>query len=266
LFPLPTLSIRLTSSQPLATGDSAPPSAPNRLLALPRELRDIIYEYALTEDRGLLLIETHPKSFRGHRLYEHWVESNRFKYVCRKLYHETKGLGLKLNDVAVRSDRQVEDFVTFLATCSADHQQDIRQVTLCADVSSNVGWVSTWDKAVEILTPYDASHPGIKFHLYVSSLSKIDSADHWLMKAANILYARHMHENHAILSPFMRRLAVRFNADRKDAIPDHIRIFPGAGPGDLVQPVFSEKDVQTHGRAQIELFIKEIEKWQREGV
>ncbi|KAI4645615.1 uncharacterized protein J4E79_010793 [Alternaria viburni] len=260
--------MRLEPPQPLATGGSALPSAPNRLLALPRELRDIIYEgnYALTEDRGLLMIETHPKSFRGHRLYEHWVESNRLKYVCRQLYHETKGLGLKHNDVAVRSDRQVEDFVTFLATCSADQQKYIRQVTLCADVSSIVGRVSTWNKAVETLTPYGASHPGMKFHLYVSSLGEIDDAGHWLIMAANVLYARHMHENHAILSPLMRRLAVRFNADRKDPIPDHIRIFPGTGPGDLVQPVFSKRDVQTYGIAQTELFIKEIEKWQREGI
>ncbi|KAI4684041.1 hypothetical protein J4E81_009204 [Alternaria sp. BMP 2799] len=260
--------MRLAPSQPVPTGDSAPPSAPNRLLALPRELRDIIYEgkYALTEDRGLLMIETHPKSFRGHRLYEHWVESNRLKYVCRQLYDETKGLGLRLNDLAFQSDRQIADFYTFITACSWSQQQCIRQVTLCDEYSSSSGWVSSWNKGVEILAPYVAFWPGIKFHLYVGSLGEIESADMWLMKAAGLLYARHMHENHAVLSPFMRRMAVRLGSDREEPIPSHIRIFPGTGPGDLLQPVFSEEDIQRHGGAQIKLCIKEIEKWQREGV
>ncbi|KAI4633690.1 uncharacterized protein J4E87_000854 [Alternaria ethzedia] len=222
--------------------------------------------YALTEDRGLLLIETHPKSFRGHRLYEHWVESNRLKYVCRQLYDETKGLGLRLNDLAFQSDRQIADFYTFITACSVGQQQCIRQVTLCDEYSSSSGWVSSWNKGVEILAPYVAFWPGIKFHLYVGSLGEIESADMWLMKAAGLLYARHMHENHAVLSPFMRRMAVRLGSDREEPIPSHIRIFPGTGPGDLIQPVFSEEDIQRHGVAQIKLCIKEIEKWQREGV
>jgi len=238
------------------------------LLALPRELRDIIYEYALTEEGGLLLKDTYPKSFRGYRPYEHWVESNRLKYVCRQLYHETKGLGLKLNDLAFRSYRQAKDFVAFLATCSAAQQQCIRKVTLCdtSCPSSGSGWMSPWDKAVAILEPYGASHPGIKFHLYIASLSITSSADHWLMRAGSLLYARHMHENHAVLPPSFRRMAWRFHADRQNPIPSHIRIFPGVRRDMAFQPVFSEPDIQRHGEAQIKLCIKEIKKWRREGV
>ncbi|KAI4915123.1 hypothetical protein J4E90_005162 [Alternaria incomplexa] len=119
--------MRLEPPQPLATGGSAAPSAPNRLLALPRELRDIIYEYALTEDEGLLLFERRTlgepyssrRIFEGRRPTDPDVESNRLKYVCRQLYDETKGLGLGLNDLAMHSKRQVEGFVA--KTDSAVH-------------------------------------------------------------------------------------------------------------------------------------------------
>jgi len=266
--------MRLTPSQPVPRGDSAPPSAPNRLLALPRELRDIIYEYALTEDNGLLLFERRTlgepyspqRIFEGRRPTDPDVESNRLKYVCRQLYHETKGLGLKLNDLAMHSRRQVEAFVAFLDTCSDSQQQCIRKVTLSDALLGHSGYLAAWDKAAEILRPYGVSHLGIEFHLYVNSLSETKSYDEWLVNAANLLYARHMHENHAILSPFMRRIAARFGADREKPIPSHIRMFPGTGPGDVVEPVFSEDDAYFHGGAQINSCIREIERWQREGV
>jgi hypothetical protein len=84
---------------------SSQPSS-SRLLDLPRELRDMIYEYALTEDQGLLLVERDDtqKSFKGCRPTDPSTESNCLKYVCRQLYYETKGLGLGLNDLTIRSE------------------------------------------------------------------------------------------------------------------------------------------------------------------
>ncbi|KAI4680747.1 uncharacterized protein J4E84_007887 [Alternaria hordeiaustralica] len=130
--------MRLTPTQPPATGDSAPPSAPNYLLALPRELRDIIYEYALTEDNGLLLFERRTlgepyssrRIFEGRRPTDPDVESNRLKYVCRQLYHETKGLGLKLNVLAMQSKRQVEGFVAHMHANHAVVPGNLRQITV----------------------------------------------------------------------------------------------------------------------------------------
>jgi len=45
------------------------PSARCRLLELPRELRDLIYEYALTEEDGLKLYQcrTQPPTFKALR-------------------------------------------------------------------------------------------------------------------------------------------------------------------------------------------------------
>ena len=120
-------------------------SQPNssRLLDLPREIRDMIYEYALTEDQGLLLVEHDDtqKSFRGCRPTDPGTKSNCLKYVCRQLYYETKGLDLGLNDLTIRSEfgEQTEDFITFLGTCSVGQQQCIRKVTLCTKWNSFSG-------------------------------------------------------------------------------------------------------------------------------
>ena len=259
--------MRSTPPQPLATGDSAPLSAPNRLLALPRELRDKIYEYALAEDEGLLLIETHPKSFRGHRLYEHWVESNRLKYVCRQLYHETKGLGLGLNDLAMRSERQVESFVAFLDTCSASQQQCIRKVTLTDRMMRRKTYMSSWDWDVEALRPYGASNPCMTIHLYVNSLSCTESAVHWLVLADTILYARYLHTDHAF-KPRAPSLIAVFSNPRspRDPIPSHIRIFPGKGSCHVTCPDFSGTFVLIYGEERLKICTREFEKWQREGI
>lgn len=113
---------------------SSQPSS-SRLLDLPREIRDMIYEYALTEDQGLLLVEHDDtqKSFRGCRPTDPSTESNCLEYVCRQLYYETKGLGLGLNNLTIRSEfrEQIEDFITFFSTCSASQQQCIRKTILC---------------------------------------------------------------------------------------------------------------------------------------
>ncbi|KAI4613932.1 hypothetical protein J4E80_006620 [Alternaria sp. BMP 0032] len=258
----------------MSRGDSAPPSAPNRLLALPRELRDIIYEYALTEDEGLLLFErrtlgepySSQRIFEGRRLTDPDVESNRLKYVCRQLYDETKGLGLGLNDLAMHSKRQIEGFAAFLHTCSASQQQWIRKVTLNDAFVGSHGYLGSWEKAIETLRPYGASHPCMKFHLYVGSLSTIESAAHWLLLAGIILHARYMHANHTTIPPQINRMAARITADRANPIPSHIRVFPGKGPGHVLHTGFDEESVQRYGEEQVKICTRELEKWQREGI
>ena len=49
-------------------------------------------------------------------------------------------------------------------------------------------------------------------------------------------------------------------------VSDHIRIFPGTGPGPIFQPVFLEHDIREWGQPQIDICREEIEKWQRDGI
>jgi hypothetical protein len=114
---------------------SIPPPGPSRILALPRELRDIVYDYALTEDDGLLLVErSHPnastRSFKGCSHNSRNWDANRLQHVCRLLYAETKGLGLGLNELTFDSLQPSADFGAFFARCLTYQQQRIRKVTV----------------------------------------------------------------------------------------------------------------------------------------
>jgi hypothetical protein len=60
----------------------------SRLLQLPAELRESIYEYALTEPKGLPW-----KSVSD----AEGGPANSLKLVCRQLYAKTSGLGFKYN-------------------------------------------------------------------------------------------------------------------------------------------------------------------------
>ncbi|KAF2023919.1 hypothetical protein EK21DRAFT_118292 [Setomelanomma holmii] len=105
------------------------------LFSLPRELRDIIYDLALTEDNGLILkrrviapCDSSPPSFVALWHKPDRKEANQLKYVCRQLYHETKGVELRLNKVVPgisswpRKDTQLENLEVFLTSCSYYYQ------------------------------------------------------------------------------------------------------------------------------------------------
>jgi hypothetical protein len=85
-----TPKMRFEPPKLLAASDPSPAPAPNRLLALPREIRDMVYEYAPSEDQGILIGCSvpfpDPMIFKGYRPTEPSIESNQLKYVCHQLY------------------------------------------------------------------------------------------------------------------------------------------------------------------------------------
>lgn len=88
------MSVLHVHSSMFSHASSTPPPGPSRLLALPRELRDTIYEFTLTEPNGLSL-RTRLSFFVGLRNNSKQEEMNQLKYVCRQLYAETKGRALQ---------------------------------------------------------------------------------------------------------------------------------------------------------------------------
>jgi hypothetical protein len=97
------------------------------IFRLSREIRDLIYAYALFEPNGILYQTTRhgstklyvaDKIFRAQKgvilqslmRWRRWAwpdtllayENNRLKYVCHLFYYETKGLGLQLNCVVFK--------------------------------------------------------------------------------------------------------------------------------------------------------------------
>jgi hypothetical protein len=248
---------------------SSQPSS-SRLLDLPRELRDMIYEYALTEDQGLLLVERDDtqKSFRGCRPTDPSTESNCLKYVCRQLYYETKGLGLGLNDLTIRSEfrEQTEDFTTFFATCSAGQQQCIRKVTLCTDYVLFTGFEES-DSQLPFgqLLQMNTSHPHITFHLYLAYLNESSGGDWFIREATLLHYAKHGNVKHPIVNNRLHDFC-REGHFFSPKIPNQVQVFPGAGPGLIHCPPRSKFAPGKWSEMEVTVFQEEIEKWYREGI
>ncbi|ORY15996.1 hypothetical protein BCR34DRAFT_584698 [Clohesyomyces aquaticus] len=126
------------------------------LLRLPRELRDEIWKFALSEPNGLFYRRVDDdKSFKLYTTPTPSTEdedldtdaaanreANQLKYVCRQLYTETAGLGLKLNDLTfsryeprgtnVPPETNVELGV-FVKACSYRNLRGIKVITIKAE-------------------------------------------------------------------------------------------------------------------------------------
>ncbi|KAF1939882.1 hypothetical protein EJ02DRAFT_436064 [Clathrospora elynae] len=120
------------------------PKARNRinwLAILPRELRDMIYKYALTEDGGLVATTMNksnsPVRFRAVGTSEYKEqESNQLRYVCRHLYRETNGLGIHFNDLTFVTTWQYgrvtayENFNRFVLECATKKLQQVKRAVI----------------------------------------------------------------------------------------------------------------------------------------
>ena len=118
---------------------SIPPDGRCPLLELPRELRDMIYEYALAEVGGLVKdssFAVEPTGVAGH-FYAAGDgtdkrDANQLKFVSRQLHSETAGLGLRYNDLTFYHNLDqfgidiFEDFV--IHECSSIHLKRIKNV------------------------------------------------------------------------------------------------------------------------------------------
>ena len=122
------------------------------LFHLPNELRNRIFEMALTDLRGLKCIyRTRTMIKKGHKggktvLYKaaiiarsyqnqkgNWADFNQLKYVCRQLYKETAGYEIRFNDILFqRSEKTtaLKKLETFIGGCTNKTFGWLRRVTL----------------------------------------------------------------------------------------------------------------------------------------
>ncbi|KAF2785907.1 hypothetical protein K505DRAFT_261048 [Melanomma pulvis-pyrius CBS 109.77] len=115
------------------------------LFRLPQELRDQIYEYVLHQSPGVLYQSSEEGADNFYRrtmarprrsfinwLRSHWSrsrlverargpENNQLKYVCRRLYYETRGMDLRCNWIVFRDSASlsaVQQSVLLFRRCS----------------------------------------------------------------------------------------------------------------------------------------------------
>jgi hypothetical protein len=90
------------------------------LLRLPREIRDIIFEYALTFVNGLVKGSSKELYLADSTVANQddeqarMTEANRLKYVCPQIYHETRGLLLCLNNTIRMRGPDLRPLVRFM--------------------------------------------------------------------------------------------------------------------------------------------------------
>lgn len=128
-----------------ATSATAVPMSP--LLRLPAELRNLIYAYALTADKGLNFHPSWGDGLRPPRFFPRSTspatrsdEFNQLKYTCRQLHQETAGLEVQTSQTYFNNTTDVrgpaETFVKFRETCTVKKAGWFRDVTLLDDY----GW------------------------------------------------------------------------------------------------------------------------------
>ncbi|KAF2134914.1 hypothetical protein P153DRAFT_392217 [Dothidotthia symphoricarpi CBS 119687] len=115
------------------------PMQHSRLLALPSEIRNMIYGFALTYEDGLAskgfpeLGRATPKVRNGGPESLTMIHANPLKFVCRKLYYDTRGLVFHLNNTF--TFRGFTTFTAFLPILSILRRYPVARINICADLS-----------------------------------------------------------------------------------------------------------------------------------
>ncbi|KAI4670683.1 uncharacterized protein J4E88_009775 [Alternaria novae-zelandiae] len=100
------------------------------LLDLPQELRDMIYEYALTEDEGLF-VQRWPAMHLKAAGATYRTDPNQLKFTCRQLYAETTGLSLRYNELIFDDCASFDTFDEFTGTyCTSAHFERVKRIVI----------------------------------------------------------------------------------------------------------------------------------------
>ncbi|KAF2788210.1 hypothetical protein K505DRAFT_342288 [Melanomma pulvis-pyrius CBS 109.77] len=116
----------------------------SQLLSLPAELRNMIFQYALTEKDGVHVKEGMSTERRIFGLYARrnttagWVykELNQLRYVCRQTYSETKGLGLRYNNLHFPNNTRPREYYSYRSLHEAGEM--VRPWTVCLHFLQNL--------------------------------------------------------------------------------------------------------------------------------
>jgi hypothetical protein len=134
----------------------------SRLLQLPAELRESIYEYTLTEPKGLpwkTLFDTEGGP------------ANSLKLVSRQLYTETNGLGFKYNAVTFHQANARDDIPSVQLRRFADGIAPRRLGQLRSMIASTIGDIPQNRTPLRQVAEYCRANPHITFKFVIKSWS-----------------------------------------------------------------------------------------------
>lgn len=243
-----------------------------------------MYEYALTEEGGLVKDNVFSN---GTAVAEgrFWAagdqatmgEANQLKYVCRQLYQETKGLGIRLNDLTFRSSYGASasslfrHFLLYECTlnCHAHIKSVIVEETVYFTHDTPNPFLSTWRQEhirrfLEV-SPCASITVNLRF---VNSM--MDARWFWVVVASAIhrmirgefpgALRPNTAEHHLASSVFLR-MSVQ-NKTQSDGFPTNIHFFPREVP---VRANCMNMNGRIPGAANIEEWNAQTKEWQVEG-
>lgn len=241
---------------------------PSRLLALPREIRDIIYEYALTEVDGLVIIETSNQKTSTSKFKlcygdEKYEEANQMKFACRQLHVETRGLGLKLNKLRFMSNCHMMSFRRFLSTCSIKQQQSLRRITL----SFRYGYLRTHYALITTIRPnllaFCTANPQCEMIIRLKSYYTSKSLLKKIIYGSQLQYL--LHQTCSEIFPAAHyRPFIDSMSHHVINCPTNLKVYPATSPGWRQIPYCHNPEDMAASQRMREHSIQ-YEKWCREG-
>jgi hypothetical protein len=239
------------------------------LFRLPRELRDQIYEYALYEPQGIIYLTTEKGSGKFYRRTitrprkhfinsllrrsshltfvegPHGVENNQLKYVCRRLYYETRMMDLRCNYIVFRdspSSNAVQQSVMLFSRCSV-----LRRVNIMT--TSESFFAEYGQDNLSALMGYCTSNPAIAVRLHIPYWSQANAT----FVLLGLSYLSTLRSDPSLMTQLARSTSVSYLCDSicellstTVTIPLNFRFFPREENFDL--------DVFQHGLRKSPLF------------
>ncbi|KAF2823052.1 hypothetical protein CC86DRAFT_409823 [Ophiobolus disseminans] len=162
------------------------------LLELPRELRDMVYNLALTKDEGLSkdsIYSPNPSDTNG-RFHVAGdatnSDANQVKFACRRLYAETKGLGIRLNVLTFNDDDETltsfQLMMHFISQeCSGSHLKRVEEIVLTdggnnvftndihqtgSDLNDHGGAINSFSRPLQV---YCQTYPSTQVNIYTKA-------------------------------------------------------------------------------------------------
>lgn len=230
------------------------------LLDLPRELRDIIYEYALTEDGGLI-VQSLPPDFESLPAIhleaagaKYKTDPNQLKFTCRQLYAETIGLSLRYNKLSFLGYSNFELFNRFTRThCTSAHFKRVKSVYIVQRSQANF---------YEELREADAigkAYPNLSIEIRLQWLTERAEFDTWRFAGSRIqcilrgtipdLYVA------SVLGANIHVFEDGFGADSRN-----VQVFPMGFDEETCRVV-----AISSGRITIDGWMAQFKKWFQEG-
>jgi hypothetical protein len=154
-----------TTSQRLSNLPIASTARKSHLLRLPGEIRNSIYEYALTSSTGLVIKEGRDGIDKLAQEISSSIQipGNQLQHTNRQLRHETADLEVRFNNIMVpgtKTRSSVEQCIDFLETLPSSQHQYFRIITL----KNSEGYARNrveWSEHVPALYQFCGKHPQV---------------------------------------------------------------------------------------------------------